>query len=328
MRAEFAHPWALALLLAIPLWMLWRRRRPEGGIVFARAEAAARAAGRRGRVAAAVPGVLRALAWASLVVALAGPRQAAAVAEEESEGIAIMLALDVSTSMLAEDFRPRNRLEVARATTMRFVAGREHDRIGVVGFAGDALTQVPLTLDHAIVHDALRAMQAGELGDGTAIGMGLATAASRLRREAGPSRVIILMSDGENNRGRIDPRDAARAAAEFGIRVYTIGVGSRGMARVPLARTRSGFVYGFLPVSLDEDLLREIARSTGGRYFRATDAQALAGVYAEIDRLVRTPVRVRRYVRRTEWYLPFVLAGAGLFLLEWLWRGTRRGRVP
>jgi Ca-activated chloride channel family protein len=280
-------------------------------------------------MAAAVPSWLRGLAFVALAVALAGPRQAATVVEDVSEGIDIVIALDLSTSMLAQDFRPYNRLEVARSTTARFVEGRARDRIGLVGFGGEALTRVPLTLDHEIVFGALNSMQAGDLGDGTAIGMGLATAASRLRRQPGTSRVVILMSDGENNRGAIDPRAAARAAAAYGIRVYTIGVGSTGMAPVPVAQARGGgYVYGLLPVKLDELLLRDVAAATGGRYFRATDARALGQVFAEVDRLTRTPARVRRHVRRTERYLPFVLAAAGLLLLEGLWRGSRRGRVP
>lgn len=327
MTAELAHPWALALLLLVPAWMLWTRRGPRQAMVFARAGTLARAAGRRGRVAARLPGLLRGVAFVSLVVALAGPRRAATTVEEESEGIAIMLAVDVSSSMLAEDFRP-NRLEVARATTIRFARGREHDRVGLVTFAGEALTQVPLTLDHDILLNALRMMEVGQLGDGTAIGMGLATAISRLRGAPGESRVLILMSDGENNRGAIDPRAAARAAAAYGVRIFTIGVGSTGMARIPVARTRSGYRYGVFPVRIDEALLREVAASTGGRYFRATDGEALTSIYAEIDRLVRTPVRVRRRVQRTELYLPFVLAGAGLLLAGWLIRGSRLGRVP
>ncbi len=327
MTPELAHPWALGLLALVPLWLLWTRRRPQRGMVFAQAATLAQAAGRRGRWAARLPGWLRGLAFVSLVVALAGPRRAATVVEEEAEGIAIMFAVDVSSSMLAEDFRP-NRMEVARGTTIRFARGREHDRIGLVTFAGEALTQVPLTLDHDLLFDALRMMEVGQLGDGTAIGMGLATAASRLRSAPGESRVMILMSDGENNRGEIDPRAAARAAAAYGIRVFTIGVGSIGTARIPVARTRSGYRYGVFPVRIDEPLLREVAASTGGRYFRATDAEALRSVYAEIDRLVRTPVRVRRRVQRTELYLPFVLAGATLLLASWLVRGSRLGRVP
>ena len=329
MRFGFANPWALALLPLVVLWLLRLRRARGEAVVFSRAPTLAAIGSRRAAVLGAVPEILRALAFAVLIVALAGPRTSATVVEEEAEGIAIMIAVDVSSSMLAEDFQPRNRLGAAKQTVARFVQGREHDRIGLVAFAGEAITRVPATVDYAVLTAALDNLEAGQLADGTAIGLGLATAANRLRRTPGESRVIILMSDGENNRGNVDPRAAAKAAAEYGIRVFTIGVGSRGVARIPVARTPTGMLrYGFLPVSIDEPLLREIASSTGGRYYRATDTRALRAVYAEIDRLVKTKVEVRRYVRFTPWYLPLLLAGAALVLLEWCFRATRWGRVP
>jgi Ca-activated chloride channel family protein len=328
MSLELAHPWALALLLLLPAWAVWGRRRPGPAVVFAPAPVLAALAPLRDRLLGRVPEVARGLAFALLVVALAGPRTGASVVEEEAEGIAIMLAMVVSSSMLAEDFRPGNRLAAAKITLSRFVQGRQYDRIGLVAFAGEALTLVPATIDYAVLAGSIRGLQVGQLNDGTAIGMGLATAANRLARAEGRSKVIILMSDGENNRGDIDPRAAARAAAAYGIRIFTIGVGSRGVARVPVARTLSGLRYGMLPVNIDEPLLREIAATTGGRYYRATDAQALRRIYAEIDRLVKTPVRVRRYVAFTEWYLPFLLGGAAVLLGGWLFRATRWGRVP
>jgi len=330
MRFGFSHPWALGLLILIPLWWMWikRRGRPDG-IVYARASTLAAVRSRRAAVLGIVPEVLRALAMAALIISLAGPRTGASVREEVSEGIDIMIALDVSSSMLAEDFRPRNRLGAAKQTIAAFVEARPHDRIGLVAFAGEALTQVPSTTDHGYVAAALDALQVGQLGDGTAIGLGLATAANRLRRAPGESRVVILMSDGENNRGGIDPRDAARASAALGIRVFTIGVGSRTRARIPIARTPGGGLrYGLMPVGIDEVLLGDIARTTRGRYFRATDTRALTRIYEEIDRLTRTPVEVRRYVRFTERYLPFLLVGAALLALEWCFRATRWGRVP
>lgn len=330
MTLSFAHPWALALLLLVPLWLVRSRRRSrEDGIVYARAGTLAVVRSRAAAILGPLPEVLRSLAFTALIVALAGPRTGAAVVEERSEGIDIMIALDVSSSMLAEDFHPRNRLGAAKQTLARFVEGRPHDRVGLVAFAGEAFTQVPATTDHRYLGAAIDALQVGQLGDGTAIGLGLATAAARLKRAPESSRVVILLSDGENNRGSVDPRDAARAAAALGVRVFTIGVGSRTRARIPIARTPDGGLrYGFMPVGLDEPLLTDIARSTGGRYFRATDTGALRRIYAEIDRLVRTPVEVRRYVRFTERYLPFLLAGAALLLLEWCFRATRWGRVP
>jgi Ca-activated chloride channel family protein len=328
MSVGLVHPWALLLLLLLPAGWAWSRRALPSALTLPRAGTLGALRARRGAVWARLPGVLRALAWTLLVVALARPRTGASVVERRAEGISIMIAMDVSSSMLAEDFRPANRLEVAKRTTMRFVAGREADRIGVVAFAAEALTQVPATTDYEVLFGSLRALGTGALEDGTAIGLGLATAVNRLRGLPGESKVVILMSDGENNRGDIAPLAAARAAAVYGIRVFTIGVGSEGVAPVPVARGASGLRYAMLPVKIDEALLREIASITGGRYFRATDPRALEQVYAQIDRLVRSPVTVRRHVRHTEWYLPFLLAGALLLAAEWWVRGSRRGAVP
>lgn len=328
MSLHLVHPWALLLLLALPAWWVLARRRGRPALALPRAGGLAALRSRGAGWAARAPGALRALAWVLLVVALARPRTGATVVEREARGISIVVAMDVSSSMLAEDFRPANRLEVAKRTTLRFVRGRESDRIGVVVFAGEALTQVPVTTDYAVLAGALQAISAGMLEDGTAIGLGLATAVNRLRRLPGESKVVILLSDGENNRGGIDPRDAARAAAAYGVRVYTIGVGSEGVARVPVARGAAGLRYAYLPVSIDEELLTDIARVTGGRYFRAADPGALERVYAAIDRMVKTPVVVRRRVRHTEWYLPFLLAGALLLAGEGWLRGSRWGVVP
>jgi Ca-activated chloride channel family protein len=328
MTAGFANPWALALLLLIPLWAWWLRRARPGAVAFARAGAVAEAARGRGRWMGAVPDVLRALSFALLVLAMAGPRTGARVVEEESEGIAIVVAVDVSQSMLAEDLRPRNRLGAAKQTVARFIQGRENDRIGLVAFAAEAMTRVPLTRDYAVLSDAVAGLQSGGLGEGTAIGDGLAAAAARLRHAEEQSKVVVLMSDGANNRGTVDPRQAARAAAALGIRVYTIAMGSDTVARIPVALTRVGVRYGLARTTVDEKLLAEIATVSGGRYFRARDTDALRRIYTEIDRLERTPVRARRYLRYSEWYLPFLLLGSAVLVLEWLFRATRWGRVP
>jgi Ca-activated chloride channel family protein len=328
MTAGFANPWALGLLLLIPVWNWWLRRASPRAVAFARAGAVEQAARGRGRWLGAVPDVLRALSFALLVLAMAGPRTGARVVEERSEGIAIVLAVDVSQSMLAEDLRPRNRLGAAKQTVARFIQGREHDRIGLVAFAAEAMTRVPLTRDYSVLADAVGSLQSGGLGEGTAIGDGLAAAAARLRHAEERSKVVVLMSDGANNRGTVDPRQAARAAAVLGIRVYTIAMGSDTVARIPVALTRVGVRYGLARTTVDEKLLAEIATVSGGRYFRARDTDALRRIYAEIDRLERTPVRARRYVRYTEWYLPFLLLGSAVLVLEWLFRATRWGRVP
>jgi Ca-activated chloride channel family protein len=314
--------------LLLPLWGWWAaKKRVRPAVTFARAGLLASIAPRSARVWSWLPSAMRAAAFVLLVIALSGPRSGRQVVESESEGIGIVVAMDVSSSMLAEDFRPVNRLGAAKRTLASFVRDRESDRIGLVTFAGEALTVVPLTTDHSMLLTVLESMQVGQLEDGTAIGLGLAAAANRLRRIEG-SRVVILLSDGENNRGNVNPRDAARAAAAYGIRVFTIGVGSKTNARIPIARTPAGLRYGYLPVSIDEPLLRDIASLTGGRYFRATDASGLRRIYEIIDELVKSPVRVRRTVEYREWYLPFLLAGAALFLLEVLFRATRWGRLP
>jgi Ca-activated chloride channel homolog len=319
----FATPWALALLALLPAWALWLRRRPAPALAYAPAADAG-----RGSALGAVPEILRGASLVVLILALAGPRLQGTTIEEEAEGIAIALAVDVSTSMLAEDMRPRNRLGAARQTVSRFVEGRRHDRIALVPFAGEAMTRVPLTRDYAVLADAIAGLRAGSLADGTAIGEGLAAAAARLRNAEERSRVIVLLSDGVNNRGDLDPREAARAAAALGIRVYTIAMGSDSLARIPVAITSTGPRYAYAHTEIDEALLREVAALSGGRYYRARDTGALQRIYAEIDRLERTPVTVRRHLRHRELHLALLLAGAALLVGEWLFRATRWGRVP
>jgi Ca-activated chloride channel family protein len=258
----------------------------------------------------------------ALVVAIARPRSGARVSDDSSVGINIMLVLDLSSSMLAQDFRPRNRLEVAKERVKEFVAQRSADRIGLVAFAGEALTQVPLTTDHPLILQAIDNLQPGQLEDGTAIGTAIATAANRLRTAPGRSRVMVLLTDGVSNRGSIDPRTAARAAGVFGVKIYSIGVGTEGMAPVPVDRGVHGLRYEMMPVEIDEALLAEISRATGGRYFRARDAEALRRIYDEINRLERTPAQVRTYVHYSEMYrwplgLGMIALVAQLALLAW-----------
>lgn len=320
---SFASPWALLLLLALPAWWWWRRKRRAVAITFSRTDALAKGPRTGNRIARSLF-VLRNLLLAGLIVALARPRSGARAENVTSDGINIMLAIDLSSSMLSEDFQPQNRLEVAKDKVKQFIAGRRTDRIGVVAFAGEALTQVPLTVDYPVVTAAVDNLQAGQLEDGTAIGTAIATAANRLRNAPGRSRVMVLLTDGENNRGAIDPRTAAQAAAQFGIKIYTIGVGTEGMAPVPVGRGITGLRYEYLPVRIDEALLSDVAKSTGGRYFRARDAAALQRIYEQIDRLERAPVRTRTYVRYSElfrWPLAAALSAFAAELLLLAWRG-------
>jgi Ca-activated chloride channel family protein len=287
----FEAPWAFVLLVVFPIWWLWRRER--GGFRYSRGEIATRAGRELGRWMALVPPLLRGLAVLSLIVALARPQTGVTTEEVEAEGIAIALVMDISSSMLALDMQPLDRLEVAKRTVLDFVKNRKYDRIALIVFAGEALTQVPVTIDYAVLDRAIQDLNVDLLEDGTAIGTALATAANRLRRTPGSSRVVILLTDGENNRGEVDPITAARAAAAYGIRTYTVGVGSEGVAPVPIGPGPLGTEYATMRVHLDEDLLRQIAAITGGQYFRED-----TGVHSPLHRVQRALPPVHPVGRR------------------------------
>jgi Ca-activated chloride channel family protein len=324
---SFARPWLLLLLLLALAFWWWRRRKGESpGAKYSDVTLPAEAVQRRWWVM--LPPALRALALVALVVAAAGPRIGGDTVEVKQEGIAIVITIDISSSMLAEDFAPSNRLEVAKRQAVGFIRGRSADRIGLVAFAGEALTQVPVTLDYPVIEQAVMDLKIGTLEDGTAIGSGLATAVNRLRRAPDKSKVILLLTDGENNKGLIDPRTAAATAAAFGIKVYTIGVGTIGEAPIPTGRGLGGFRYELLPVRIDEPLLQEIAQKTGGRYFRAKDSEALSRIFRQIDALEKTPIQVTRYTRYDETTRPLILLGLGALALELLIATTLVVRVP
>ena len=323
----FARPWLLVLLLlALAIWW-WRRRRGESPAARY-SDVTLPAAAVRRPWWVMLPPALRALTLAALVFAAAGPRIGGDTVEVKQEGIAIVITIDISSSMLAEDFAPSNRLEVAKRQAVGFIRGRTADRIGLVAFAGEALTQVPVTLDYPVIEQAVMDLKIGSLEDGTAIGSGLATAVNRLRRAPDKSKVILLLTDGENNKGLIDPRTAAATAAAFGIKVYTIGVGTIGEAPIPTGRGLGGFRYELLPVRIDEPLLQEIAQNTGGRYFRAKDSEALSRIFRQIDALEKTPIQVTRYTRYDETTRPLILLGLGALALELLIATTLVVRVP
>lgn len=325
---SFARPLVLALLTLVAVWW-WRRihqRRPAGRYSDVRQLTGV---ARARRWLGELPAILRTVALAAWIIGAAGPELGSSTTETTHEGIAIVLAVDVSSSMLAEDFVPSSRLDVAKKRSAGFVAGRTYDRIGLVTFAGEALTRVPITADYAVLDQAIRDIRVGELEDGTAIGTAIATAANRLRKAPGASKVVVLLTDGENNRGRVDPRTAAAAAAELGVKIYTIGVGTEGEARLPIGRGPEGQLrYQMMPVRIDEELLHDVAAMTGARYFRATDGEALGRIFQQIDQLEKTPVQVTIYSERDEWYRVPLLVGLGALAFELVLAASLVVRVP
>ena len=325
---NFARPLMLLLLGALPLWWWMRTRRLRATPGTPMSDVRAAVVPNSRLWVARMPLTLRSVCLGAWIVAAAGPRLGTVRTEMRTEGVSIVLAVDISSSMLAEDFAPRNRLDVAQRTAVEFVRGRSSDRIGLVAFAGEALTQVPITTDYDILERALLDLRVGLVEDGTAIGTAIATAANRLRRVSGKSRVIVLLTDGENNRGTMEPRTAAKAAAALGLRIHSIGVGTEGEAPVPTGQGIEGLRYQTLPVGIDEPLLTEVAQLTGGRYFRATDRESLRGVFREIDRLEKTPVQEVVYRRFEEAHLWPVALGLLALAFEIVVAATFAVRVP
>lgn len=281
----------------------------------------------RSRLRGLLP-LLRFLALGALIFALARPQKVLKDENINAEGIDIFLVMDLSSSMLAQDFDP-DRLEASKRVATEFVEKRLHDRIGLAVFAGEAFTQCPLTTDHRIVKEFLAGLQCGILADGTAIGMGLSSAVNRIKDSESKSKVVILLTDGVNNSGYIQPLTAAEIAKEFDVKVYTIGVGSTGMARTPIRKRLNGiFDFGFSKVEIDEQLLTEIAKMTGGNYFRATSEEALSQIYDRIDLLEKTEIDVTVIKRNSEEFHGFALAALLFILFEILLRQTVLRSLP
>jgi Ca-activated chloride channel homolog len=264
--------------------------------------------------------ILRILAITILIVVLARPQSTDRFQNTSTEGIDIILTLDISGSMLARDFKP-DRLEASKNVATEFISGRPYDRIGLVVFSGESFTQCPLTTDHSVLINLMREIKSGMIEDGTAIGMGLATAVNRIKDSEAKSKVIILLTDGVNNRGEIAPATAAGIAKTYGVRVYTIGVGTQGMAPYPV-QTPFGMQYQDMPVEIDENILKEIASSTGGRFFRATDNNKLIQVYKEIDKLEKSKIDVKQFSRKEEKYLIPAIIVFILLALEIILKNT------
>ncbi|GAB1351254.1 VWA domain-containing protein [Ignavibacteriales bacterium] len=325
--AGFAYPFVLILFLVIP-FIIWYRRKKGGGqaaIQYSKTSGAAGFRDFRARLSD-LPKYLDLTALALLIIALARPQTELSEESVYAEGIDICVVLDVSGSMLAKDFEP-NRLEAAKVITKEFITGRENDRIGLVIFAKEAFTQCPLTVDHNAVVSLLDEIQSGFLEDGTAIGNALASGVNRLKDSESKSKVIILLTDGVNNAGEIDPNSAAEIAGKFGVRVYTVGVGTMGEAPYDIPGPL-GMQRQMVPVEIDEPLLQKIATGTGGKYFRATDNQKLESIYQEIDRLERTRIEVSSFKRKSEKFIFFASAGLILLLLSRLLGYTWLRRLP
>ncbi|WP_318310793.1 vWA domain-containing protein [Flagellimonas crocea] len=316
---EFANPEFFWLLLLLPLALLWYffKRKNE--------MASLRISSIKGFTFKSwlsklkpVLFAIRLLALAAIITALARPQtEDISTRTKTTKGIDIVMAIDVSSSMLARDLKP-NRLSALKEVAANFIEERPNDRIGLVGYAGESYTKTPITSDKSIVLNALEEITYGVLEDGTAIGMGLATSVNRLKESKAISKVIILLTDGVNNSGFIEPRTAADLAVEFGIKTYTIGLGTNGNALSPIAYNRDGsFRYGMRQVEIDEDLLKEIAEVTGGKYFRATDNESLEEIYDEINKLEKTEIEEFKYYKYEEKFRPLIFLAGILLLLEW-----------
>ena len=326
----FANPHYLyLLLLLIPLiaWYILRLRKKQASLQVSAMQAFSTSKATTFKVYLRhLPFVLRMVAVALLIVILARPQSTNSWENRSTEGIDIMLVMDISGSMLAEDLKP-NRLEASKNVAASFINGRPNDNIGLVLFSGESFTQCPLTTDHAVLLNLFKDIQSGMIEDGTAIGLGLANAVSRIKDSKAISRVIILLTDGANNMGEIAPVTAAEIAKAFGVRVYTIGVGTHGEAPYPF-RTPMGIRYQNVPVDIDEPTLKQIASITGGQYFRATDNSSLKSIYEEIDQMEKTKISVQQYSKKQEEYKFWALLVFALLLLELLLRNTLLRNIP
>lgn len=320
---EFAAPgffWFLLLIPAMVGWYIWRQKKLHGYLNVSAVK------GFTVPVGSVVPKlrhleiVFRCLAVIGLIVALARPQTSLSWQNSTTQGIDIVIASDISGSMLAEDFKP-NRLEAGKNIAIDFIKARPDDRIGLVIFSGESFTQCPLTIDHSVLVNLFADVKNGMINDGTAIGMGLATAVNRLKDSEAKSKVVILLTDGSNNAGSIPPITAAEIARQFNVRVYTVGLGTKGYAPYPV-QTPMGIQYQQAKVDIDEPTLTKIANITGGKYFRATNNEALKNIYEQIDKMEKAKIDVTQYNKKTELFLPFALIGLLFLLLEFGFKNT------
>ncbi|MBK8956722.1 MAG: VWA domain-containing protein [Saprospiraceae bacterium] len=323
-RFEWESPWYLLLLLLLPYIAYLLLRKSPGttnAIFFPDLTGMPQHSNWRISTLKYLP-YLRLIALALFILALARPRWMLKEEKVDAEGVAIFLVMDLSSSMLSQDFQP-NRLEVSKQLAVDFISKRPYDRIGLTAFSGEAFTQCPLTTDHDALKSLLMELKCGLLEDGTAIGMGLASAVNRLREDSAKSKIAILITDGVNNAGDISPGIAAELAKNYQIKIYSIGVGTNGEAYSPVGRSPHGeYVFGMAPVNIDEQLLKQISQYTGANYYRATNAEKLAEIYQEIDQLEKTKVEIRYIKKYSEEFRIFLVAGFFLMMLEWILRKT------
>ncbi len=324
--ANIQYLFLLILLIPYIMWYILRQRKNEATLQVSDTRVYAHSPKSYKIYLLHMPFILRILSFVMIILILARPQTTNSWKNTETEGIDIMLAIDISTSMLAEDLKP-NRLEAAKDVAAEFINGRPNDNIGLTLFAAESFTQCPLTVDHAVLLNLFQNIKCGLIEDGTAIGMGIANAVSKLKDSKAKSKVIILLTDGSNNKGDISPLTAADIAKSFGIRVYTIGVGTNGMAPYPYP-TAAGIQYITMPVEIDESTLTQIAATTDGSYFRATSTSKLKEVYHEIDKLERTKLNVKEYSKRQENYQPFALILLLSIFCEILLRNSILKKIP
>ena len=326
----FANPsYLYLLLLLIPLigWYIYKLSKSQASMQVSSSEVFQLPEARSWKIYLRhVPFLLRMVLIALLIVVLARPQSTNSWQNSSTEGIDIMLAMDISSSMLAQDLKP-NRLEAAKDVAASFINGRQNDNIGLVVFAAESFTQCPLTTDHTVLLNLFKDIQPGIIQDGTSIGLGLANAVSRIKDSQAKSKVIILLTDGVNNAGEIAPVTASEIAKTFGVRVYTIGVGTQGEAPYPF-QTAFGIQYQNVPVEIDEPTLKQIAATTGGQYFRATDNASLKAIYEEIDQMEKTKISVQEFSKKQEEYKNWSLLVFALLLMEIVLRNTLLRNIP
>lgn len=329
---RFANPEYLYFLLIIPVlaYWYWRHLVKSGGrIRFSDINVIKRVGKTRKQQLRHGLFLLRVAFISLIILAFARPQSGSKMRETSTEGVDIILALDVSSSMLAEDFKPKNRLVAAKQVAKNFIEGRQNDRIGLVIFAGESFTQCPLTLDYGVLLTLLdQTNVADKEWDGTAIGMGIVNAVNRLRNSKAKSKVIILLTDGVNNRGEVDPVTASNIASALDIKIYTIGAGSRGTALYPVDDPYLGKRYVPMPVEIDEEVLQKIAANTDARYFRATNTEKLVEIYDEIGELEKTKIEVKEFTRYDEYFDYFLAAGLLFFMLEIIFAQTYFRKIP